>query len=196
MNKKFIIPAIVIAVLSIVFFSIPNSLELFSFSGIKLLKGEIWRLLTFQFTHTNTSHLLENLLALGVTALLAKEINFPSKYFTILFLVTGMIIALLESIIFPLLILAGASLGIYGVLGGISARGTQLVPQKVLILLLGLSVFAKYFINMFFCPTCITSKLFIQTICHISGVIAGILIFYPITNKKTKILTGNKDEKN
>ncbi len=192
MGKKYLTAtaAIIIAIVSILFFFIPNSLELFSFSGIKFLSGELWRLLTFSFTHISGSHLKENLIALGVVALLAKEFGFPSKLFMALFLITSILVALLEATIFPTLIIAGASLGIYGVLGSLSMKGTPAISSRWLIIILGLSVFVKYAIDAFTCHSCAQDQLLTQSWFHFFGFVAGIAIFYPIKKKKIHILTG------
>ncbi len=195
MSREIFIPAILIALVSSVIFLLSGSLELFSYSGVKFMGGEIWRLITFQFAHTSLSHLLENLIALLVVTLFAKEINLPIRYFLLLFFMVSMGIALFGSVIFPLLVMAGASLGIYGILGGISMQGSSIIPRKVLIVLLGLSVFAKYLFDLLTCSDCITNKLFLQTIFHFSGFLAGLFIIYPITIRKKRILTGDIYEK-
>lgn len=156
----------------IVFFLVPNSIEFLSFSGKEFFNGEVWRIITFSFVHVDISHLIGNVLALIITSLLALEIGFKAEYFMLLFFVSAVAIALVEGIFYPALVIAGASLGIYSVLGGVSVSGRRLIPIYVFIPLIILSIF----LNQIFTD----SIIFLQSLFHFFGFVFGIALYYSI----------------
>jgi membrane associated rhomboid family serine protease len=179
-NPNFIAAGTIAILCCITFFLVPNSLALFSFSGKFLFQGEVWRLLTFPFAHVNLNHLIENIVALGITSLLAFELGLRGTNFIYCFLLSSFIVALSDAFLFPSYVIAGASLGIYAVLGQISIQGSNFIPKFVLIPLLGLSAFIK---NLFsgFMPDLLQQSLF-----HFSGFIIGIGLFYAFRIKAKK----------
>ncbi len=174
------IPLIVftIIIISAILFLIPNSLQKFAFSGQYLFNGEFWRLVTFNFTHINFIHLIENIIALVVAALLAYELDLRGNYFIIAFLLSAVTIALAEAMFFPLIIIAGASLGIYAILGSVSVKGSNFFPRSALIIMFVASIFLGYVINLITCTDCVNKNIFIQSIFHFFGLLAGMLTFY------------------
>jgi len=162
---------------SIVFF-IPGSLELLGFSGQYFLSGEIWRLFTFPFSHVSLGHLAENAMALLITSLLAYEFGLRGRYFVYCFTLSGIAIALLEAMLFPAILIAGASLGTYAVLGSLSIKGSNFIPKYILIPMLASTIFMMYAVNLFTCPECITAVSIYSSMFHLAGFIAGISIFY------------------
>ena len=108
MKQIFILSVIIIIMSLIAFFLIPNSLNIFSFSGETFFQGQVWRLLTFPFTHIGLSHLVENIVALTVTLLLAFELGLRGKEFIAVFLLSGIVIALMDAFLFPALLIASA----------------------------------------------------------------------------------------
>jgi len=177
---NFLIGSIIVIVSCFVFFLIPNSLTIFSFSGELFFKGEIWRIITFPFTHINLNHLIENFIAIGITSLLAFELGLRGRYFVYCFLLSSFLVALTEAFLFPTIIIAGASLGIYAVLGAISIKGSNFIPKYIFVPLLGLSVFIKYLFSAF------TKELMKQSLFHFSGFVTGIALFYLFTKLKRK----------
>ena len=176
----FLVAGIIVVISCFVFFLVPNSLEILSFSGNTFFKGEIWRLFTFPFTHINFSHLIENIIAISITSFLALEFNLRSRYFVYCFLLSNFIVALADAFLFPTIILAGASLGIYSILGALSIKGSNFIPKYILIPLLGTSAFIKYIFSAF-------SKITInQALFHFSGFVIGIALFYLFTKIKRK----------
>ena len=75
MQLKIPLITFIIITISAIIFIIPNSVQKFAFSGQYLFSGEFWRLVTFNFTHLNFIHLIENIIALIVAALLAYELD-------------------------------------------------------------------------------------------------------------------------
>lgn len=167
-----------IIISSTIVFLIPGSLELFGFSGQYFLDGQIWRLFTFPFSHLSLNHLIENVMALMITSLLAYEFGLRGKFFLGCFLLTGIAIALIEALMFPAILIAGASLGTYAVLGSLSIKGSNFIPKYILIPVLGSTIFIMYAVNAFTCMECITTVSLFSVMFHFSGFIGGISIFY------------------
>lgn len=174
-----------IAALSFVFFMIPSSLLLFSFSGVNFIGGEIWRIFTFPFAHTSVSHLIENIGALAVTSMFAYLVGINKKQFLMVFLGSGVLLALADVVLFPTLVVAGISLGIFAVLGTISSKGTEFIPQQLLVPLLLSAVFFKYIIQAA-STRVFTGVVFNQTVLHFFGFMSGMLLFYILGTHKLR----------
>ena len=186
MDQKFFIAPGTIALISMIIFIIPGSLLLFSFSGVAFMSGEIWRLFTFPFAHTSMAHLLENIGALVATSLLSYLIGIRGRQFLTAFIGSSILLALTDSVLFPTLVIAGSSLGIYAVLGAISTKGSNFIPQQILFPLLLSSVFFKYVIEVITTGGFLTGTVFSQTVLHFFGFMSGIVIFYILGMYKTK----------
>ncbi len=186
--KKVLIIAGMIAFFCILFFLVPYSFDVFSFSGGQFWSGESWRLLTFSFTHMNLQHLAENLIALLVVSFLAFEFNLSWRAFGICFLLSSIIIALAGSFFFPVLFMAGASMGIYAVLGALSAKGSRLIRTHTLIPLLGLAIFIEYLFKIF------RGESLAQPSFHLFGFVTGLGVFYSffkIKRHRRRVLHAN-----
>lgn len=176
----FIFSFLIIVISCIAFFFITSSLVIFSFSGETFFKGQVWRLITYPFAHVNLMHLIENIIALSITALLAYELELKGKQFIIVFSLSGIIIALAEAFLFPTLLIAGLSVGIYALLGSLSIKRSNFISRSVLMPLVGLSVFLKYLFSMF------DKELLSSSLFHFSGFITGMGIFYLLIKLKKK----------
>ncbi len=186
----FICAAMIVFISSAIHFLVPNSIELFALSGVKFMAGEFWRILTFSFTHLSSNHLIENLIAIGIVSILGYEFGLQGKQFLIYFAATSIIVALTDIFFFPLLVIAGASLGTYGILGALSIKGSNFVPKRYLIPLLGLSIFLKSILSAISCPSCegeVSQSLF-----HFSGFVTGIFLFYIPRFKNKKYIIKQK----
>ncbi len=173
MDSEIITISLAVSIIVIaIFFLVPNALQNLSFSGKLFFKGEIWRIITFNFVHLDIVHLIGNVIALTIITLLALEIGLKGEYFLLLFFISSMAIALIEGIFFPALIIAGASLGIYSVLGGISISGRRIIPIYVFIPLIALSIF----LNQVF----LDSLVLLQSVFHFFGFLSGIVLYYSI----------------
>ncbi|MBI2670836.1 rhomboid family intramembrane serine protease [Candidatus Woesearchaeota archaeon] len=184
MESEIITFSLIVLVLSIgIFFFVENAQQNLSFVGKKFFSGEIWRIVTFNFVHLSLSHLIGNVIAFIITTMLSFEVGLKSEYFIMLFFVSATSIALIEGIFFPGLIIAGASLGIYSILGGISISGRRLIPLYFFLPLIVLSIF----LNKFFLDT----VTFFEIIFHFFGFLSGLLLYYGIVkyiNKKKSYL--------
>jgi len=124
----------------LVFYGIPNAVEKLAFSGKLLFSGGVHRFFTFPFVHVNSSHLFQNMIALGVAFLLTMEIELLRSHYLISFFGSSAMIALANLVAFPAVLIAGASVGVYAVFGAIAARGSNFIPRKSLIILLSVPV--------------------------------------------------------
>jgi membrane associated rhomboid family serine protease len=190
-KKIFLWPGTQVFLISLLaFLFIPNAVNLLSFSGDLFLQGDVWRFITFPFTHLNLQHLFENLVALGVTSLLAYEVGIRGKQFTYVFLGASLLLALTTFLFMPLIVIAGASAGIFALLGSITRKGTEFISQWLFVPLISSSVFVKLFISFFSMSW--REALYPQFLLHFLGFIYGIIIFsviiYYRSNNVKKIL--------
>ena len=156
-----------------IFFFVPgHGHDFLTFSGEKFFSGEVWRIFTFNFVHVDVVHLIGNVIALFIATLLAIEVGFTKDYFLLLFFISSMFIALIEGFIIPALVIAGASLGIYSILGGISYEGRRLIPIYIFIPLIGFSIFLN--------PVFSSTQTLVQSLFHFIGFISGLVLYYAI----------------
>ena len=86
MDSEIITISLAVSIIVIaIFFLVPNALQNLSFSGKLFFKGEIWRIITFNFVHLDIVHLIGNVIALTIITLLALEIGLKGEYFLLLF---------------------------------------------------------------------------------------------------------------
>lgn len=163
---------IVLVLMMGIFFFSDASIQNLSFSGEKFFSGELWRIVTFNFVHLNLPHLIGNVIAFIIIAMLSLEVGLKSEYFILLFFTSSFVIALIEGIFFPTLIIAGASLGIYSILGGVSFTGRRLIPIYFFIPLIILSIF----LNKAFSE----SVTLFESLFHFFGFVLGFMLYYSI----------------
>ncbi len=190
MKKIFIISAILSIIFIAIFFFFPNSQILLSFSGIKFLAGEFYRLITFSFVHVNFLHLIENIIALSLITLLGYEFGLKGKKFILYFFLVSITIALASAFFVPVLVIAGASLGIYGILGALSIKGSNFIPKNILIPIFIISIFYKVILDLFSSQEITNLD---QTLFHLSGFFAGIMFFILPRFKKKKYILLRKN---
>ena len=131
--KKIIIffTGILVALIG-VYVAIPNAIDLLGYSGSAFFAGEVWRIITFPFVHVSNAHLVENLLALFILTLLAYEFKLRVRSFISLFFVSGILLAFFGGLIYPYLVIVGASLGVYSIFGALTLKGQEYVPRYLL----------------------------------------------------------------
>jgi len=76
------------------------------------------------------------MISLGVAYFLALEIDVLNRHYVASFFGAGVIVAMLNMVAFPTVMIAGASVGIYATYGALSARGSPYIPRKYLIAIL------------------------------------------------------------
>jgi len=129
--------ALTIVILSlIVFFRFPGYQKTLAYSAETFFSGEYHRLFTFPFTHIGLTHLVENIVALLVITALAYLLEIRGKHFIATFVGASFAIALGESPFFPMLLIAGASVGIMSISGFLGAKGSNFIPRWLLIAIL------------------------------------------------------------
>ncbi|MEK6974671.1 MAG: rhomboid family intramembrane serine protease [Nanoarchaeota archaeon] len=163
---------VVLVLMMGIFFFSDNSIQNLSFSGEKFFNGELWRIVTFNFVHLNLPHLIGNVIAFIIMTMLSLEVGLKSEYFILLFFTSSFVIAFVEGIFFPTLIIAGASLGIYSILGGVSFIGRRLIPIYFFIPLIILSIF----LNKAFSD----SVTLFESLFHFFGFVLGFTLYYSI----------------
>jgi len=167
----------VICILFFIFF--PASL--LAFSGELFAKGEVWRLFTFTFTHTSFYHLIQNLIALTIVTILLFELEVESHFRP--FISSSWIVAGIAAIILPTMLMAGASVGIYGLLGFAAMSSVIFIPRMISVPLFGGAILLDALIGYLR-----TSAFNIpQLTLHFGGYICGITIFTIV-----KLLKGKK----
>jgi membrane associated rhomboid family serine protease len=165
----------------LVFFLFPEALNILSFSGFNFLKGEIWRLFTFPFVHIDFFHLVSNIIALSIITMLALELGLETNLFVGIFLIAGIILALAGGFIFPVITLAGISLGVYAIFGSSLLKGKRLIPKYAFIGLIILSIGVSYFLTS---EINFSELALIQSGFHFSGFLLGLGMFKIIKRKK------------
>ncbi|MBI2549295.1 rhomboid family intramembrane serine protease [Candidatus Woesearchaeota archaeon] len=181
-----VITVFIIVISSLVYLLIPNSVNTLAFSGEAFLRGELYRLVTFPFSHENLFHLVENIVALSVIALLAYELHFHGFDFLLVFFGAGLLLAFADLLFFPAIILAGTSLGIYAVLGTLVLKGDKFLPKKLMIPLLIFSIFSKLLYDLYTCQSCITQETVNQALFHFFGFGTGMIICVMIKGMKER----------
>jgi len=132
----FIAAFAIVALSAIVFFVFPGYENSLAFSAETFFSGEYHRLFTFPFTHIGLAHLVENIVALLVITALAYLLEIRGKHFIATFVGASFAIALGESPFFPMLLIAGASVGIMSISGFLGAKGSNFIPRWLLIAIL------------------------------------------------------------
>ncbi|PIN69505.1 hypothetical protein COV93_05245 [Candidatus Woesearchaeota archaeon CG11_big_fil_rev_8_21_14_0_20_43_8] len=168
-------------------FMLPDHISRFALIYEKVFAGEYVRFFTYQFTHLNLQHLVENIFGILIIGLLTLELRFEPDNMFMAYLVTG-IIAALPLWFFLHSTILGASTAIYGGYGISSAGSNKFgVNRLVVVLFICGIIFLKpiYLIIQ-------GSDLFISTLLqasyHLLGLFGG-LIVYHIWSKLSALLS-------
>jgi len=139
-------------------------------------EGEWWRFLTYQFIHLNWQHLLQNIVTLGLVSFIAIELRTKFKFFSINYLLAGLVAILPLWIISPFVAL-GASAAIYGAFGMISPEARQF---KINVFLVILVIAGFIFIKPLWLVFSGGEFDFVlkQSLAHFSGFVFGLAGFY------------------
>ena len=154
-----------LVVVYVLVFMIPDSADKLALIPEKVKVGEIWRMLTYQFTHLNEVHLIENMVGVVLAALLALELSVSTKKFALTYF-TGGSIAILPLWFASPFIALGASAAIFAIFGFLS-----LAIKKINI--------TPWWIVVFFIIITSASMAFNvkQGLAHLSGFVYGIMFF-------------------
>ncbi|MDP3728391.1 MAG: rhomboid family intramembrane serine protease [bacterium] len=166
-----------------IFFIVSQAVTILGFSGESFFGGEIWRILSYPLAHVGISHLLENLVALFIVILLSYELNLSMKEFTLVFLLSGILVAIFSGILFPYLLIVGSSLGIYSIFGALALKDQEIMPQYLFLGIFGIIIFLNAAYTIY------TSNDYTQSAYHAAGFISGAaLISVRKLRRKKRIL--------
>lgn len=172
-TERFLLLFISISAVYILLYLVSGATDILLLSPSLLLKGEVWRLFTYQFVHQTFPHLIENLLALFLSVLIAIELKVDFSVYSITYFSAGVLAILPLWLISPFVAL-GASSAIYGSLGYLS-RSAHRFEIRPTILLAGITTITiigslfTYFSN----PGSYVPGLLKQFLAHISGLLFG-----------------------
>jgi membrane associated rhomboid family serine protease len=171
--KEFVlIPVTIVAAVVSVFMLVPDATRLLGFTGADFLGGQVWRIFTFPFAHVNTSHLLDNVLALCIASLLAYEVGLSKWQYAVAMVGAVLSVALLDTFFFPTLVIVGLSSAIFAVYGAFAMHGSMFVSSTLLVPIVGATVLVKY--GLAFVSGNADGVMMLQTGLHMAGFVAGI----------------------
>ena len=196
MNKIIIFAIILVTIYASVFF-IPQRVD-----KLALIPGksmEVWRFVTYSFVHLNLRHLVENIVGLGLIAVIAFELNVAFSDFSSSYMASSLLSVIPIWLILSFTTL-GASNAIFGGFGLISQE-TRKYKMNGLIIFIVLTalIFAGSISNFFSYGFGSEEFAFAikQSLSHFSGLIFGIGFFFllikikpMLTKKKRYVLRG------
>ncbi len=191
-DKAVLVFAAALIAIYIFVFNTPGEIDKFALIPEKLASGEFWRLLTFQFAHLNSSHLMENIMGAGIAAGIATELKMRVQKFSWVYLLAGLLAVIPIYFVSPFVAL-GASGAIYGAFGAVAMDAKKFgLDSKILLGLLAATIVAQILIiknipNMQ------------QGAAHFSGLVVGVVLFATydrfmanFTKKRRRVLRGIK----
>lgn len=190
MFKKIIMLTICLAIIYTIVFIIPNHVQLLALIPEKIYAGEIWRFLTFQFTHLSELHLFENLAGLLLVGFLATELKMKFGDFSFVYFFSGTL-SIVPLFLIINFIALGASGAIYGAMGLILIGAAQFVKMRYTLPALAVIIFAQSILSLSCGLGCgqFLSDLR-QAASHFSGFVFGLTLFSLLN--KTEVLLGRK----
>ncbi|MFY8297344.1 rhombosortase [Pseudoalteromonas sp. SS15] len=193
LDKKYILPPILLALLSFTLM-ILNTNDLLEFHRDKIEAGEIWRIFTGQFVHTNTTHLLLNIVGIGFIWLLHAEHRTQSQYYihtAFLALWTGLGIWLFVP---DIKVYTGLSGLLHGVIVWGALKDIQVGMRSGILLFIG--IWAKLAWEQWAGPSAevgelIKSRVAIEA--HLIGAIGGLIMGLGLIRNKLNDKSGKTD---
>lgn len=117
-HPKQVLPAAIILLIAVLAYVMENQINVFDYNKTAIVNGELWRIFTGHFFHTNQFHLLLNLAGLTLLTALHHKFYKPAEYF-LLFIFSSLFISIALLLSSPLMHYVGLS----GVLHGLFAWG-------------------------------------------------------------------------
>jgi membrane associated rhomboid family serine protease len=191
-NKAVLIFTAILIAIYVFVFNTPQEIDKFALIPAKLASGEFWRLLTFQFAHLNSTHLLENIMGAGIAAGIATELKMRAQKFSWVYLLAGMFAVIPMYVVAPFIAL-GASGAVYGAFGAVAMDAKKFgMDSKILIGLLAATIIIQIAL--------VNNIANIQQgAAHFSGLLIGIALFTTydrfmanFTKKRRRVLRGTK----
>lgn len=150
-----------------VFVTFPQAVASLGFSGETFFGGEYWRILTYPLAHVTFTHLFENLIALFIVVLLSYELELELKEFILVFVGSGILVALFSGVIFPYFLIVGSSLGIYSLFGALSLKEQEVMPRYLFLGIFGIIIFLNLGYTLYM------QQDLTQSAYHIAGFVTG-----------------------
>ena len=191
-NKAVLIFTAALIAIYIFVFNTPQEIDKFALIPAKLASGEFWRLLTFQFAHLNSTHLLENIVGAGLAAGIATELKMRAQKFSWVYLLAGMFAVIPIYVVAPFVAL-GASGAVYGAFGAVSMDAKKFgMDSRILLGLLAATIIAQVML--------VNNIANIQQgAAHFTGLVIGVVLFLSydqvmakLTKKRRRVLRGVK----
>lgn len=169
-SLPYLLFAAFLAVVYALFFIMPNSIQQFALTPLKVQEGEFWRFLTYPFAHLNMGHLLKNLIGMLIVTGGIIELKTKFSDFSSIYLLAGFLAVLPLWFILQFTAL-GASVAIYSIFGVIAleTKKYEIKEWHVLALIAGI-IFIEAFISG-------ASTVFLSSLSHFSGLVFGIFSF-------------------
>jgi len=189
--NKILMFAAVLTIIYVGIFFIPNRVEKLALVPEKTY--EVWRFITYSFTHLNTKHLIENIIGLSLIAFIAREVKTTFSDFSSTYLSSGFLSVIPVWLIMSFTAL-GASNAIFGGFGLITQNVKKFqIKSWYIIVLLTVIIFLSSIINYFSYGS--RSEQFAaaikQSLAHFSGLVFGIGFFF-FLDKIKPIITKRK----
>ena len=174
-NLRYVSFGILLILVYGIVFLLPGSQEKFSVDPT--IEGEYWRWGTYQFTHVAWGHLIENIITLGVVSLIAIELKTNFNFFSVNYILAGLVAIVPLWIMSPFVAL-GASVAIFSSFGLISPEAKQF-KVKVWLVISGIMLFI--FMKPIWILIGATGEMDFalkQALAHFSGFAFGLAGFY------------------
>lgn len=175
-DLRYVVFAILLLVVYVMVFLVPGSQKTLSLDPHA--EGEYWRWATYQFTHLDWNHLIQNIVTLGLVSFVAIELKSKFKFFSTNYFLVGLVAILPLWIVSPFVAL-GASAAIFGSFGFISPETEKF---KINMWLVSLVIVAFIFIKpILVLVGAMKGDLIVplkQALAHFSGFVFGMMGFY------------------
>lgn len=187
MKPRILFLTIALCIIFVFIFFIPAHVENFALIYEKVVSGEIWRFITYQFSHLDLGHLIENLIGILLVGIIAAELKIEINDFSIIYFLAGTF-AIIPIWLLMKFTALGASAAIYAVFGIIAFQAKEFeIKTWHVFLFLTLIIFLKSFFQFFNCGFCKDFILvFRQAMSHFSGLIFGFFGFILLRKIKYK----------
>ncbi len=188
-NPKYIVLVGLLVLIYIGVFLMPESQEKFSLNPE--IEGEYWRWGSYQFAHLNWSHLIQNIVTLGLVSFIALELRTKFTFFSINYFLAGLVAVLPLWIISPFVAL-GASVAIFSSFGLVSPDAKQFnVKVWMIILAITAFIFIKPILILVGASGEKIGFAMMQALAHFSGFAFGLMGFY-VFKGVNQVLTKRK----
>lgn len=189
MDKKIIVFSIILVVIYVMVFIVPNQVNRFSLIPEKVEQGQYYRFFTYQFSHFNIGHLIKNIVGLSILVFILFELKTLFSDFSFTYITSGIFAIIPLWLLIPFTAL-GASTAIYSIFSLIlyDSKKFDINPLYIVIFVI-LLTFIQPLIYMF--TKSLTKEVVVQSLSHFSGFVYGV-VFIPILYRLKSLYERNK----